>query len=116
MPPTPPDRHRGPCPVQQAAAVLGDKWAVPVVGRLARGETRFGRLRSQVADADGQTVVSSKALASQLVRLAESGVVERRERGAAVAYRLTRRGHALVPLLDALGEWADGPDPDVTTP
>lgn len=103
-------RHRGPCPVQAAVGVVGGKWAVPVVGRLARGEARFGRLRSQVTAADGRAV-SSKALAAELDRLVASGVVRRRERGAAVSYRLTARGEALVPLLDALGAWAEDDAP-----
>lgn len=96
--------------------MLGGKWSVPVVGRLARGEVRFGRLRAQVTDAGGAPV-SSKVLAAELRRLAQAGVVARRERGAAVAYRLTARGRALVPLLDALGAWAEAapePRPRVT--
>lgn len=98
-------RHRGPCPVQAAVGAVGGKWAVPVVGRLARGEARFGRLRGQLTDAAGRSV-SSKALAAELDRLVEGGVVRRRARGAAVSYRLTDKGEALVPLLDALGAWA----------
>ena len=101
------DRHRGPCPVAAAAAVLSGKWAVPVVGRLARGEARFGRLRAQVTDSAGAPI-SSKALAAELAHLGAQDVVARRERGAAVSYRLTARGRALVPLLDALAEWAEG--------
>lgn len=99
------DRHRGPCPAQHAVGALGGKWSVPVVGRLARGEARFGRLRAQLSDADGAPV-SSKVLAAELRRLAEAGLVARRERGAAVWYRLTARGQALVPVLDTLAEWA----------
>ena len=98
-------RHRGPCPVQAAVGAVGGKWSVPVVGRLARGEARFGRLKSQVTDGAGRTV-SSKVLSAELDRLVERGVVRRRERGAAVSYRLTDKGRALVPLLDALGAWA----------
>ena len=106
--PDPPDssRHRGPCPVQAAVGAVGGKWAVPVVGRLARGEARFGRLRGQVTDTAGRAV-SSKALAAELERLVTRGVVRRRARGAAVSYCLTDKGEALVPLLDALGAWAD---------
>ena len=89
--------------------MLGGKWAVAVVGRLARGEARFGRLRAQVSGPDG-AAVSSKALAAELRRLEAAGVVARRERGAAVSYRLTERGRALVPLLDTLAEWAGAPD------
>ena len=98
-------RHRGPCPVQEAVGAIGGKWAVPVVGRLAQGETRFGRLRSQVTDGDG-VAVSSKALSAELTNLVGQGVVRRHERGAAVGYALTDKGRALVPLLDALGVWA----------
>ena len=104
-PPSDADRHRGPCPVQAAVDAVGSKWAVRVVGRLARGEARFGRLRSQVVGPGG-AAVSSKVLASELRRLGEAGLVERAEAGAAVAYRLTAKGRALVPVLDALGEWA----------
>ena len=102
------DRHQGPCPARQAAQVLTGPWSVPVVGRLARGEARFGRLRSQTTGPDGAPV-SSKVLTDTLRRLTEAGVVARRERGAAVSYRLTERGRALVPLLDALADWADAP-------
>ena len=106
-PPAPVQRHPGPCPVQEAVGLLGGKWSVPVVGRLSRGEARFGRLRAQVVGPGG-AAVSSKVLAAELRRLAGAGLVERTATGAAVAYRLTDRGRALVPVLDALGEWAEG--------
>ena len=102
-----PTRHPAPCPVQEAVGLLTGKWSVPVVGRLSRGAARFGRLRAQVVDAGG-AAVSSKALAAELRRLAGAGLVERTAAGAAVTYRLTERGRALVPVLDALGEWASG--------
>ena len=107
--PTTPDPpavlHRGPCPARDALGAVAGKWAVPVIGRLAAGEARFGRLRAQLTDADG-AAVSPKALAAELRRLGEAGLVERRARGAAVAYRLTPKGADLVPLLDALADWA----------
>ena len=117
MPPPDAVRHRGPCPVQEMLGTLGGKWAAPVIGRLARGEARFGRLRAQTTGADG-AAVSPKALAETLRRLVEAGVVERRVRGRAVAYRLSARGRALVPLLDAIADWAAsdpaaGPAPPV---
>lgn len=69
------------------------------------GEARFGRLRAQVTDPAGHAI-SSKALTAELDALTAAGVVARRQRGAAVSYRLTEKGQALIPLLDALGEWA----------
>lgn len=88
-------------------------WATGVVARLARGPARFGQLRGALVRPDG-TAVSAKVLTADLRRLAAAGVVERVERGpAAVSYRLTEKGRALVPLLDALAEWAtDGEDAD----
>ena len=106
MPPSVPARHRGPCPVESAVGAIGGKWSVPVVGRLARGPARFGHIRSEVTDGGGRPV-SSKVLSDELDRLVAAGVVGRRERGAEVWYRLTDKGQALVPLLDALGDWAD---------
>lgn len=103
-------RHRGPCPVESAVGAIGGKWSVPVVGRLAQGAARFGRIRGQVTDGGGKPV-SSKVLAEELDRLVAAGVIVRRERGAEVWYRLTDKGRALVPLLDALGDWAADPEP-----
>ena len=95
------------CPVREALAAVGGVWAAGVVGRLARGSARFGQLRRALVRDDG-VAVSAKALSAELSRLAEAGVVERVERSAsAVSYRLTDKGRALVPLLDALAEWAD---------
>ena len=105
MTPADPPRHRGPCPVHDALGAVGGKWSVPILGRLAHGEARFGRLRAQLAGPDGAEV-TSKVLVAELRRLVGAGVVARRQRGAAVSYRLTAKGRALVPLLDALGDWA----------
>lgn len=104
----PPSRDASPCPVQGALGQLGGTWAVPVVGRLSRGAARFGQLRAALERPDG-TAVSAKVLTAELKRLAAAGVVERVPRGAGVSYRLTERGRALVPLLDALAGWADPP-------
>lgn len=88
-------REAAACPVREALAPLS-------------GPVRFGRLRDTLVRPDG-TAVSAKVLAADLRRLAEAGVVERGPQG--VSYRLSERGRALVPLLDALAEWADGPEP-----
>lgn len=94
------------CPVREALASVSGAWASGVVARLARGPARFGQLRAALVRPDG-TVVSAKVLTADLRRLAEAGVVERVARGdAAVSYRLTEKGRALVPLLDALAMWA----------
>ncbi len=101
-----PRRDAAPCPAHAALGQLGSAWAVPVVGRLARGAARFGQLRAALERPDG-TAVSAKVLAAELKRLADAGVVERVPRGTAVSYRLSEKGRALVPLLDALAGWAD---------
>lgn len=107
--PPAPRRDAAPCPVHAALGQLGSAWAGPVIGRLARGAARFGQLRGALARPDG-TGVSAKVLTAELTRLAEAGVVERIPRGAGVSYRLSDKGRALVPLLDALAGWA-GADP-----
>lgn len=105
-------RDAASCPVREALAPLSGAWASGVVARLARGSARFGQLRAALVRPDG-TTVSAKVLTADLRRLAEAGVVERVARGrVAVSYRLSDKGRALVPLLDALAEWATDDAPD----
>ena len=100
------DRYLGPCATQAALGVLAGKWAAPVIGRLARGGARFRQLQDALRQPDGRGV-SSKVLSAELRRLASAGVLTRDTDGAGVRYALTEPGRQLVPLLDALGHWAE---------
>lgn len=76
--------------------VLGCKWTVEILGAIALGHHRPGRLRRVVSG------ISVKVLNQRLVKLVRHGVVERRQfasRRLHVEYRLTRKGRELARLI-----------------
>ena len=83
--------------------LLGKRWTGLVLGALMEGPARFSELARTI---DG---VSERMLTERLNELAEAGLVERHVLPGppvGVEYRLTERGKALGPALDALAEWA----------
>lgn len=82
--------------------VLSGRWPTLLIYYLKDGIKRFSDLRR-----DNPTI-SHKMLAFELRKLEEAGIVSRTEFDGyplRVEYDLTPAGHALVPLIDALGDW-----------
>jgi DNA-binding HxlR family transcriptional regulator len=100
------NRNRDPnCPVRSVLDRIGDKWAVLVITTLGEeGTMRFNQLHETIGD------ISQKMLTVTLKKLQEDGLVSRRmyqEIPPRVEYTLTDTGVTLVPLLNALAEWAN---------
>lgn len=98
------------CPIARALDVVGERWALLVVRELLLGPQRFSDLRDALPGA------STNILTDRLRELDAHAVVHRHRLpppAASTVYALTPRGQALVPVLDALGQWgADLPVPD----
>ncbi|MGW1103473.1 winged helix-turn-helix transcriptional regulator [Streptomyces sp. NPDC002540] len=91
------------CAIAQALDVVGDWWTLLIVRDTARGVHRFDALRQELG-------VSRKVLTERLRLLVDAGVLSRepyQDRPPRYEYRLTRRGHALLPVLIALQDWGD---------
>ncbi|MEU3652456.1 winged helix-turn-helix transcriptional regulator [Streptomyces sp. NPDC032161] len=91
------------CAIAQALDVVGDWWTLLVVRDTARGVRRFDALQSELG-------VSRKVLTERLRLLVDAGVLSRepyQDRPPRYEYRLTPRGHALLPVLIALQDWGD---------
>lgn len=87
------------CPVAQAARLLGDKWTLIILRDLAEGTRRFKELEQS---GEG---ISPSMLAARLRELEEQGVVNRtsyNEIPPRVEYRLTDKGQAALPVIEAL--------------
>ncbi|MVT40391.1 transcriptional regulator [Chitinophaga oryziterrae] len=100
------NRNRDPdCPVRTVLDRIGDKWAVLVITTLGEeGTMRFNHLYETIGD------ISQKMLTVTLKKLQEDGLVSRKmyqEIPPRVEYTLTDTGVTLVPLLNALAEWAN---------
>lgn len=84
------------CPVAKASELLGDRWTLLIVRELLFGPVRFNEFER------GLPRISRSVLAARLRRLQRDGIVEKDDTG---AYRFTRAGEALRPVVQALGEW-----------
>lgn len=93
------------CPrFHRAVELVGRKWSGAILFVLLKGPARFGELKDRVPE------LSDRLLSERLKELEDEGIVERDVsdgRPPCVTYRLTDRGRALRPALDALGAWAE---------
>jgi DNA-binding HxlR family transcriptional regulator len=89
--------------VNDALAVLGDRYTLSIVRELFYGNHRFGSLVEQLG-------APRSVLSGRLSRLERTGVVVRHrysEHPPRDEYLLTDAGRELVPLLLALKQWGD---------
>src|SRR5882757_4943687 len=84
-------------PVCRTAEVVCGKWPLLMIRDLADGSNRFCELERSLEG------ISPRTLSLRLRALEEEGIVERHtypEVPPRVEYALTRKGEALVPLID----------------
>lgn len=97
-----PTKRRSPCPIAGVLDVLGDKWTLLVVRDLACGKSLF---KEFIASPER---IATNILTERLGRLLKHGLVEKyspAEPARADAYRLTKKGSSLLPLLGSIAEW-----------
>lgn len=95
--------YAGPaCPVARTADIIGSRWTPLIVRDLAGGQRRFSELERSLEG------ISPKTLSERLKRLEEAGIVDRccfAEVPPRVEYSLTRKGHALLPVIDSMRQF-----------
>lgn len=87
------------CPVLATADVLSGKWTILLIRDLADGRSRFCELERSLAG------ISPRTLSLRLRALEEQGIVRRStfsEVPPRVEYALTKKGRALVPLIEGM--------------
>jgi len=97
-----PAPKRSPCPVAYALDNLGDRWTLLVIRDLFYGRTRFKEF------AGSPEGIPTNILTDRLERLLARGIIQQMpaEDGTKrMAYRLTKRGKALGPILKAMRDW-----------
>jgi DNA-binding HxlR family transcriptional regulator len=87
----------------RAFNLLGHRWTGVVLATLSSGPVGFRDLARAV------TGISDSMLSARLSSLTDAGLVARVvDEGPplGVTYELTERGHALIPALKAISQWA----------
>lgn len=95
---------RSECPVANALDLFGDKWTLLVVRDLLLGKARYGEF------AQSPEGIPTNILADRLKRLEQADVVERKAycvKPVRYEYELTVKGRDLLPILDAMANWAE---------
>lgn len=93
---------RSPCPVAYSLDIFGDRWTLLVIRDLFFGRTRFKDFAASPES------IPTNILTERLQRLLARGIIERipAEDGTKrMAYRLTKKGKALGPILKAMRDW-----------
>jgi DNA-binding HxlR family transcriptional regulator len=98
------------CPFfHHTVELLGRRWSGVILKVLAVGPTRFGDIRDKIPG------LSDRLLTSRLAEFEAEGIAARCERDGVSCYRLTDKGQAVEPVLDAVAvvgiDWAalEGP-------
>jgi DNA-binding HxlR family transcriptional regulator len=95
--------RRSDCAIAGSLDIVGDRWSLLIVRDLLFSDSlRYGDL------AASHEAIPTNTLADRLRRLEDAGIISRErysEHPPRYAYRLTARGRALGPVLDALARW-----------
>lgn len=92
-------RENSDCPICATAEVLCSKWTMLIVRDLMGGRARFCELERSLKG------ISPRTLSLRLRELEAQGIVDRHtyaEVPPRVEYRLTDKGRALVPVVNAM--------------
>src|SRR6476659_1068682 len=90
------------CPRAHALDLVGERWALLLVGELQHGPLRYSDLHERLPRC------STNVLATRLRELAAGGVITRRKLpppAASTVYELTETGASLAPVIGALARW-----------
>jgi len=94
--------RRSPCPVSCSLDIFGDRWTLLVIRDLILGKTRF---KDFLSSPEG---IPTNILTDRLKRLLEHRVVTQikdSEGSRHMAYQLTDKGNALLPVVKAMKDW-----------
>ncbi|MFY8217086.1 MAG: winged helix-turn-helix transcriptional regulator [Chthoniobacterales bacterium] len=94
--------RRSLCPVSCSLDLFGDRWTLLVIRDLILGKSRF---KDFVASPE---CIPTNILTERLKRLLEHGVIKQvNESGGSryLAYQLTKKGNALLPVVKAIKDW-----------
>ncbi len=91
------------CPLPKALESMGERWSFLILRAAFNGLHHFEDFQSQLG-------IARNILANRLARLVENGIMERAPLPTdrrKIAYKLTDKGHALLPTMVALRQWGE---------
>jgi DNA-binding HxlR family transcriptional regulator len=90
------------CSLKDVLAVIGGKWAMPIIYHLSKGKLRFKEIERSV------TGINTRMLVKELKNLEANGIITREVFATVpptVEYGLTKKGDKLLPSIHSLHKW-----------
>lgn len=91
------------CPVDIAFSVVGKKWTVHLIRNMLRGHSHFNEFLTHIPG------LSPRTLSARLKELEQEALIVKHVATAApvtVEYTLTKKGHAVLPILEQMVRWS----------
>ncbi len=91
------------CPIDIAFSVVGKKWTVHLIRNMLRGHSHFNEF---LAHTPG---LSPRTLSARLKELEQEELIVKtvaRTAPVSVHYALTKKGHAVLPILEQMVRWS----------
>ncbi|MBM3927949.1 MAG: helix-turn-helix transcriptional regulator [Sphingomonadales bacterium] len=91
------------CSLPAALEAMGERWAFLILRAAFNGYVHFEEFQTELG-------IARNILANRLARFVEHGILERHampEDRRKIEYRLTDKGHALLPTMIALRQWGE---------
>lgn len=98
------NEFRSGCPIASSLEVIGDRWTLVLLRDLVNGKRRSSEFM------DSPERIASNILAARLKDMEANGLIRARlyqARPKRYEYRLTPKGAALLPLVQALSTWGE---------
>jgi DNA-binding HxlR family transcriptional regulator len=100
---------RSGCPIASTLDLVGDRWSLVILRDLVNGKTRFAQFL------DSPERIATNTLTARLTQLETDGLIASKlyqKRPKRFEYRLTEKGAALMPVLQAICTFGNGVLPD----
>lgn len=107
-------QRKSDCPIHFALRLLGDPWTLLIIRDMAfKSKSSYGEFL------DSEEGIATNILADRLAHLQAEGVITYEvvpRRDTRSAYKLTRKGIDLIPVLVEMINWSARYDPKTATP
>ena len=95
---------RSRCPIASTLDIVGDRWTLVILRDLLTGKARFSQFLGSPEK------ITTNILTDRLEMMLHAGLVTRsayQQHPIRFEYALTRKGEALLPVLQAMCRWAN---------
>ncbi|ARQ01406.1 HxlR family transcriptional regulator [Pseudorhodoplanes sinuspersici] len=107
------DSQRSGCPIATTLDLAGDKWTFVIVRDMLTGKSRFGEFLAS------PETIPTNILTERLKRMEKAGLLLKRAyqlNPPRFEYLLSKKGMALLPILQEMCRWANTFIPGTWTP